>query len=143
MAIDRRKFICIAAGALAAGGAPGCASVAMTRVVPSDGVVRLEPRAYPNLAGPGGYLRLQPIGFPVPIYVVAAPDGGYTALSPVCTHLGCTVNIEGSFLVCPCHGSTYDRKGAVLRGPAEQPLARYPLEVTEAGELLIRLEVVE
>ena len=143
MGIGRRDFIRISAGAFAAAAAPACASVAMTRLTPNDGLVRLYLRDYPRLADPGGYLRVQPVGSPLPVYVVATPGGGYAALSPVCTHLGCTVNIEGPRLVCPCHGSTYDRTGTVLRGPAEQPLARYPLEVTETGEIIIHTEPAE
>jgi Rieske Fe-S protein len=56
------------------------------------------------------------------------------ALSLVCTHLGCTVNVTPDKLVCPCHGSMFDRSGAVLKGPSDKPLRR--LEVQERGETL-------
>lgn len=59
------------------------------------------------------------------------------ALSLVCTHLGCTVNVTPSSLVCPCHGSVFDRDGKVLKGPAETPLPR--LEVQEQGDSLVVL----
>lgn len=49
-------------------------------------------------------------------------------LGLVCTHLGCTVTVTPTDLVCPCHGSAYDRKGNVLRGPATRPLPRYRVE---------------
>jgi Rieske Fe-S protein len=64
-------------------------------------------------------------------------ESGYVALSPVCQHLGCTVNVEGALIVCPCHGSTYDREGKVLRGPTERGLVRYPVSVTASGEVVI------
>jgi cytochrome b6-f complex iron-sulfur subunit len=52
-------------------------------------------------------------------------DGsGLYALSLVCTHLGCTVTVSASELACPCHGSTFDRQGMVLKGPADRPLSR-------------------
>jgi len=53
------------------------------------------------------------------------------ALSLVCTHLGCTVNVTADGLSCPCHGSRFDRRGTVVKGPAERPLQR--LKVEERG----------
>lgn len=51
------------------------------------------------------------------------------ALNLVCTHLGCTVNVTPTGLVCPCHGSSFDRDGNVLEGPADRPLERYQVEL--------------
>lgn len=140
MSMDRRTFVELTATMLASAALPGCASVALTRVTPSGGMVRLPIQTFPQLAQPGGYLKIQPKGAETPIYVLALREGGYAAVSPICTHRGCTVNIEGVHLVCPCHGSTYDRAGHVLRGPAERPLERFPVAVTSEGELVIQLE---
>lgn len=139
-ALGRRGFVKLAAGVCVAAALPGCASVAVTRVTPSGGTIRLALRDNPRLALPGGYLRVLPVGAPTPMYVLALDDGGFAALLPVCTHLGCIVNVEGAWLVCPCHGSTYERTGDVVRGPAERPLGRYPIELTEDGDLIIRME---
>jgi Rieske Fe-S protein len=49
-------------------------------------------------------------------------EGGFYALSLVCTHLGCTVKVTENALSCPCHGSVFDRRGNVTRGPAYKPL---------------------
>ncbi len=66
-------------------------------------------------------------------------DGaGVLALSLVCTHLGCTVGVTPGGLVCPCHGSSFDRQGKVLKGPADRPLTRLP--VREDGEMIEVLE---
>lgn len=54
------------------------------------------------------------------------------ALSLVCSHLGCTVNVTPGDIVCPCHGSSFDREGRVLKGPADRPLRR--LVVEERGD---------
>lgn len=140
MDMDRRRFVEGAVGLLAVAAFPGCASVAITRVVRSGGVVRLPIRNYPQLAQPGGYLKILPEGAATPVYVLSLEDGRYAALSPICTHLGCTVDIAGSHLVCPCHGSTYDRSGQVLRGPASLPLSDFRTTTTSEGELVIHLE---
>lgn len=56
------------------------------------------------------------------------------ALSLVCTHLGCTVNVGDQQLSCPCHGSLFDRRGNVLKGPADRPLRR--LKTAQRGDLI-------
>ncbi|MBK8137200.1 MAG: Rieske (2Fe-2S) protein [Anaerolineae bacterium] len=64
---------------------------------------------------------------------------GYSALSLVCPHLGCTVNDTDEGLVCPCHGSRFDAQGAVLRAPAREPLRVLRVEVTADDELRLIL----
>lgn len=140
--IDRRRFVELGAGAVAAAGVAqfsGCASLATVRVEPRDGVVHLAVRNYPQLDRAGGQLKVAPVGSIRPIFVIARDNGEYLALSSVCTHLECTVELESRRIVCPCHGSTYDREGNVLLGPAERPLDRYETRLTDAGELEIRL----
>ena len=46
-------------------------------------------------------------------------------INAVCTHLGCVVpfNQAANKYMCPCHGSQYDEKGMVIRGPAPLSLA--------------------
>lgn len=68
---------------------------------------------------------------------VIKSGGEIYALNLVCTHLGCTVNVTPQELVCPCHGSVFDRRGKVLKGPAAQPLRR--LAVEERGDSLVVL----
>lgn len=57
------------------------------------------------------------------------------ALSLVCTHLGCTVNVTSNSLVCPCHGSVFNRQGEPLQGPAVKPLPR--LELQDQGNSVV------
>jgi Rieske Fe-S protein len=47
-----------------------------------------------------------------------------TALSPVCTHAGCTVsfNSEEKSWDCPCHGGRFDTEGKVLCGAPQANL---------------------
>ncbi len=128
-----------ACAALAAG-VPACASLATVPVPVRGGRARLVVRNYPRLAAPGGFVRIQPEGLAHHLVVLAEEGGAFTVLSPVCTHQQCIVDVAGARLVCPCHGSEYDRAGAVVVGPAERPLPRHPAELTAEGELVIDLE---
>ncbi len=64
--------------------------------------------------------------------VVTQPvQGTFHAFSAVCTHQGCMVGevVEG-VITCPCHGSRFGvDDGAVVRGPADQPLSRADIAV--------------
>jgi len=56
------------------------------------------------------------------IIITRPTETTVAAYSAICTHEGCTVKPAGKELDCPCHGSVYDLKGAVLNGPAQRPL---------------------
>lgn len=65
------------------------------------------------------------------VVVTQASAGEFAAFSTACPHQGCNVNaVEGTEIVCPCHGSRFDLTGAVLTGPAEAGLASVPVTVS-------------
>ena len=72
----------------------------------------------------------------IPAVVINTP-GGFTALSLVCTHLGCTVENKLEGFACPCHGSKFDQEGKVTRGPAQKPLGSLRTGITSDGRLHI------
>jgi Rieske Fe-S protein len=122
-----------------AASAIGCASLATRPVTAVDGVVRLALADHPELARPLGTLKVLPAGERDPLFVLALEDNQFAVLSSVCTHRGCTVDAQDRHLVCPCHGSTYDRTGVVLRGPAERPLRRFASRVVGGSlEIVLR-----
>jgi cytochrome b6-f complex iron-sulfur subunit len=47
---------------------------------------------------------------------------GYHAVSLVCPHLGCIVNVTTDGFACPCHGSRFLPDGSLRSGPASHPL---------------------
>lgn len=61
--------------------------------------------------------------------------GKFVAYSLTCTHLGCTVEENSAGFACPCHGSAYDKDGALLKGPAQKRLQRLRVESLEDGTL--------
>jgi cytochrome b6-f complex iron-sulfur subunit len=70
--------------------------------------------------------------------VAVVRDGnGYYAMDLTCTHLGCTVSVTPSELVCPCHGSRFDLHGNVLAGPANRSLKRLAVEESDT-RLVVR-----
>jgi Rieske Fe-S protein len=137
MPCDRRDFVRIGAGMLAVFALDGCATLMTRRVALAENRVEIDLRQFPELEDTGGAVRLLPDGWTEPFYLLALEGGGYAAISPICTHLECTVEVNGDRLVCPCHGSTFDREGQVLLGPAERPLRRFPVQVRGEGVLVI------
>jgi Rieske Fe-S protein len=130
--LTRRRFLAAGSGALAAtclGSLGACATVAVRRVTPVNGRIELPLLQHPELAATGGALRVQVPGVASPIDVLVVGNGQYAALSPICTHLGCTVEVQGAYLVCPCHGSTYERDTQYVRGPAPRNLDQFPVKV--------------
>jgi Rieske Fe-S protein len=71
-----------------------------------------------------------------PAVLVHLESGDFVAYSAVCTHRQCTVGYSEGNLSCPCHGSVFDPTsgGAVVNGPATQPLPEIPVEVRD-GEV--------
>ncbi|WP_081240386.1 Rieske (2Fe-2S) protein [Streptomyces viridosporus] len=73
------------------------------------------------------------------VVVSRGEDGTVKAYSSLCTHAGCPVNkLEGTKLICPCHGSEFDATtGKALREPAVAPLKPLTVEV-ENGTMVAR-----
>jgi 3-phenylpropionate/trans-cinnamate dioxygenase ferredoxin subunit len=59
-----------------------------------------------------------------------------------CTHRGCSLAkgvLEATIVTCPCHGSQFDvTTGAVVRGPAGEPVRSYPVRL-EGGAVLVEV----
>ncbi|XWN52576.1 ubiquinol-cytochrome c reductase iron-sulfur subunit [Anoxybacillus flavithermus] len=70
-------------------------------------------------------------------WVFKDENGDIVALSPICTHLGCTVNWNGdknnpNRFFCPCHYGLYEKDGTnVPNTPPPAPLHRYEYEIKD------------
>ena len=66
---------------------------------------------------------------------VANVGGSFHAFGNTCTHRQCFLALgvlEGTVVTCPCHGSQFDvTSGAVLRGPAVEPVRSYATRVED------------
>jgi cytochrome b6-f complex iron-sulfur subunit len=117
--------------------AAGCAGMTVYRVAPVSNEIRLDLSSLTELSVQAGTAILSVEGSDAPLFVVRYNPTLYYTLSAICTHQGCTVEEKGSRFVCPCHGSTYDRSGGVVKGPAQQPLRRYPTRLENNGRTLV------
>ncbi len=74
---------------------------------------------------------------------VARVGGVLYGFSDICTHRQCNLSnggeIDGASITCECHGSSFDMtSGAVLEGPATEPIATFPVR-DEGGELQVQV----
>ncbi|HRF78861.1 MAG TPA: Rieske (2Fe-2S) protein [Flavobacteriales bacterium] len=74
-----------------------------------------------------------------PIAVFRDGPSAYHAVLMRCTHKGVELNVTGTRLECPAHGSSFDSHGTVLEGPAETPLRDFPVEERD-GRIFISLK---
>lgn len=77
-----------------------------------------------------------------PALLIHLKDGTWSALSAVCTHLGCTVQYQGGAdrIFCACHGGTYDpRTGANVSGPPPRPLTAFKVTPAKGTVTVTRI----
>lgn len=76
----------------------------------------------------------------VGVFVVSEDGRRYTALSNICTHLGCHVRwiAEERQFHSPCHHGIFDINGYVVSGPPPRPLDEFKTKIEE-GDLFVQL----
>ena len=140
--MERRSFIrlCGIGTAAAVTGAlvlPGCAGIPHIQATSVDGALRVNKNVF-AIEGKETYRRsviVEAPGLKAPIVVFRTSDTEHTALQLLCTHKNAELNVAGDQLTCPAHGSAFSNTGAVLEGPAADPLKRY--HVTYIGDDLL------
>ena len=102
--------------------------------------------AVPRLPGNNRRRRIGPVTrFPVNCYTYLADvqvfiyrdHEGISAVSAVCTHLGCTIRQSDDGFQCPCHGSCFDASGRVVSGAASRDLSWFRITRDGGGQLVL------
>ena len=72
-------------------------------------------------------------------------EGGFLAISAICTHLHCIVNWNEMLkkFECPCHGAKFNQNGEVLEGPPPRPLDLYKLQIVAGNVMVDRASPIE
>ena len=121
--MDRRQALCnVGVGLL---GLYGCAGLPTFQAALTQGGFELKRSDIDEALLAEGGVRVRAVDLSEDIALMQHDDGILQALGMTCSHLGCQVRPGGGFLVCPCHGSTFDLRGEVVRGPAQRALNRY------------------
>jgi Rieske Fe-S protein len=115
--ISRREFLAAsAATAVTAILVTACGGAGDTTGVNNGGSVSLDVQVsnFPALANVGGIARVDNGGTPVAAVRTAA--SAFSAFSLICPHFGCTVGINGTSFLCPCHGAQFASTGSWIGG---------------------------
>jgi cytochrome b6-f complex iron-sulfur subunit len=140
--IDRRDFLSeVAAAALGIAGV-GTAVVTVRYLSPN---VLFEPPTSFSI-GPPDNFAVNSVTYIADqqVYIIST-DMGFSAVSAICTHLGCITQwkAELDLIACPCHGSRFLKSGSVVNGPAPRSLPHFAMRLMPEGNLLIdKLEIV-
>ncbi|MFD2036122.1 ubiquinol-cytochrome c reductase iron-sulfur subunit [Belliella marina] len=97
----------------------------------NNNTVAIDLSIVTNLNNTGGWLLIIAAQM-----LVVNTGNGFNSLTSVCTHSNCDRNwsLNNSQFVCSCHGSRFTTTGAVVQGPATQPLASF--SNSRSGDIL-------
>jgi len=94
-------------------GPPAPRSVAGDPLLPLGGPVTIKLSDFPALADTGVIVDIPN----KQRTVMRTGPATFLALSKLCSHQQCDIDIKGDHYECPCHGSQFTAPGQVTRGP--------------------------
>lgn len=142
----RSRTITPSLGAQRAPLAPSSTTGPASAATPPSSTATTEPRPAGIPIGSasavpiGGAASFSEPGNGDPAYVLQPQPGRFVGVNAICTHAGCTVQYKAPrALVCPCHGAEFDAlTGAVVRGPAQEPLPIITVTPGPDGQLYVQ-----
>jgi Rieske Fe-S protein len=117
--LSRREFLSrstlAVAGVAAVAAGCGDGQFGPTALKPTNNRISVKVASLPGLSVVG-----QPVKIPPSVGLIALKRTGtntFAAVSTVCTHQGCEIDVTGTTFECPCHNSRFDTDGHVTRQP--------------------------
>jgi cytochrome b6-f complex iron-sulfur subunit len=130
MELSRRRFLTMSSGLLAGAFLSACVSMGESDPDPKD--VEVSSDEVPLPGNP-------PLHKQAERFFLIHNEEGLLAFSARCTHQGCNVGWEANRdqFHCPCHGSTFNRRGEQLGGPAPRPLDLFAVRIQPDGGIVV------
>lgn len=106
-------------------------STSTSGITVNTGTVVIDLNQATALKSSGGWLLISAAQM-----LVINTGSAFSSLTSVCTHAGCATqwSLNGGEFECGCHLSRFSTSGAVVKGPANQPLANF--QNSRAGDIL-------
>ena len=93
--------------------------------------VRIDLSRVPELAEPGGAIRIEGKGLPGRILILRGDEENFRAFVNKCTHMGRRLDpipVSRTIRCCSLSKSTFDYSGKLVSGPAKRPLTALSVE---------------
>jgi cytochrome b6-f complex iron-sulfur subunit len=135
--LDRRDFLTSATLASVAAILAACSGSGLTAtdITPGPSSITVKLSDFPSLGVVGGIAAVGTVNVS-PVAIVRTAQSSYVALSRICTHQTCVIDLVSNGFSCPCHGSRFNSQGNVTQGPATRPLARLSAVISADGTSL-------
>ena len=140
--MNRKEFIktgcgfCMSGLALSLAALSGCAPAAyqVFKAEPVNNMLEIPLQLFEK----GNMQLVRPKGWQYDIAVQKHEDGTYAALLLQCTHMDNQLNVAQNGFACSLHGSRFNKDGNVLNGPAEIPLKKFPVTISN-NNIIIKI----
>lgn len=140
--MNRKTFLkiatTVAAAAPVAAMLQGCSAGHVVYATVQGKKVVLPLASLPDLGEPNSFAKVYVRELANPILLFEGEEKNLHAILSTCSHSGCEVRKLRTKFECPCHGSEYDLRGNVMRGPAPDPLESFEVR-RDAGAIEIRI----